>query len=236
MKAVITDKLLRAVAVKKQPHSPVSDQTLRGFGVRFSKRGEPSFFVIRRLRGGPIQPVRLQVGRYPALSLADARERAWTLLRELQNGIDPRERAREEQRAKQAKQLHTYGAVAEEFIKRAIAGKRTARAIELRVRRELVKRWWDRPITDVTRADVVQMIDEIVGGDPESARQTFMYGRRLHDWAITRGIYGLGEASPYDRLKASELVGRKKPRQRLLSSSELALIWRAARSWDLYGP
>ena len=89
MKAVITDKLLRAVAAKKQPHAPVSDQILRGFGVRFSKRGEPSFFAIRRLRGGPKQPIRLHVGRYPALSLADARERAWALLCDLQNGIDP---------------------------------------------------------------------------------------------------------------------------------------------------
>ena len=224
------------MAAKKRPHAPVSDQILRGFGVRFSKRGEPSFFAIRRLRGGPKQPIRLHVGRYPALSLADARERAWALLRDLQNGIDPRQRALEEQRAKQAKQMHTYGAVAEDFIKRAVASKRTARAIELRIRRELIKRWGDRPINDITRVDVVQMADEVVDrGDPEAARQTFMYGRRLHDWAIARGTYGLGEASPYDRLQASDLVGRKKPRQRLLSSTELALIWRAAESWDLYG-
>lgn len=237
MKAVITDKLLRAVAAKKRPHAPVSDQILRGFGVRFSKRGEPSFFAIRRLRGGPKQPIRLHVGRYPALSLADARERAWALLRDLQNGIDPRQRALEEQRAKQAKQMHTYGAVAEDFIKRAVASKRTARAIELRIRRELIKRWGDRPINDITRVDVVQMADEVVDrGDPEAARQTFMYGRRLHDWAIARGTYGLGEASPYDRLQASDLVGRKKPRQRLLSSTELALIWRAAESGICMAP
>jgi integrase len=237
MKAIITDKLLRAVAANKRPHKPVSDQILRGFGVRFSNHGGPSFFAIRRLRGGPKQPIRLHVGRYPALSLADARERAWVLLRDLQNGIDPRQRALEEQPAKQVKQIHTYGAVAEDFIKRVVASKRTRRAIELRIRRELVKRWKDRPITNVTRADVVQMADEIVDrGDPEAARQTFVYGRRLHDWAIARGIYGLGEASPYDRLQASDLVGRKKPRQRLLSSKELALIWGAAASWDLYGP
>jgi integrase len=237
VKTVITDKFLRAVAAKKQPHAPVTDQALRGFGVRFSKRGEPSFFAIRRLRGGPKQPVRLHVGKYPALSLADARDRAWALLRDLQNGIDPRQRARDEERAKQARQQPTYAAVAEDFIKRVVANKRTARAIELRIRRELVKRWEGRPITDVTRADVVQMVDEIVdGGDPEAARQTFMYGRRLHDWAIARGTYGLGEASPYDRLQVSDLVGRKRPRQRLLSSTELALIWRAAESWDVYGP
>jgi integrase len=54
--------------------------------------------------------------------------------------------------------------------------------------------------------------------------------------AIARGIYGVGEASPYDRLTARDLIGPKKARQRLLSNSELALIWRAAASWELYGP
>ena len=35
-------------------------------------------------------PIRLLVGRFPTLSLAEARERARSLLRELQDGIDPR--------------------------------------------------------------------------------------------------------------------------------------------------
>jgi integrase len=80
------------------------------------------------------------------------------------------------------------------------------------------------------------MLDEIVDrGHSEAARQTLMYGSRLHDWAIARGIYGL-ETSPYDRLSARDLLGSKRSRQRVLSDDELILIWRATADWPLYGP
>jgi hypothetical protein len=52
MKAVITDKLLRAIMAKRQLHPPISDQALRGLEVRFSKLGEPSFSAKARRRGG----------------------------------------------------------------------------------------------------------------------------------------------------------------------------------------
>jgi integrase len=234
MKAALTDKLLRGIMARRQPHKPISDQVLRGLEVRFSKVGEPAFSAKARQRGGKPQPIRLPVGKYPAVSLAAARERAWPLLRDLKNGIDPRERKAEAKRAKATRRSNTYAAIAEEFLKRHVLRARTARAIELRVRRELIARWGDRPIADVSRADVIHMLDEIVDrGHTEAARQTLVYGRRLHDWAIARGIHGL-EASPYDRLSARDLLGSKKVRQRILSDDELALIWRAA-DWPLYG-
>jgi integrase len=236
MKAKVTDKLLRAIMANGQPHEPISDQVLRGLEFRFSKRGEPSGSVKARLCGSTSAPIRLSAGRYPERSLAEIRERGWLLLRDLKNGIDPRERAAELKRAEAVKRSNTYGAVAEELLKRHVARARTARAIELRVRRELIARWGDRPITDITRADVIHMLDEIVDrGHPEGARQTLMYGGRLHDWAIARGIYGL-EKSPYDRLSARDLLGSKKSRQRVLSDDELVLIWRATADWPLYGP
>ena len=235
MKAALTDKLLRAIVAKRKPHPPISDQVLRGLEVRFSQLGEPSFSAKARQRGGKPQPIRLPVGKYPALSLAEARERAWPLLRDLKTGIDPRERAAETKRAEATKRSNTYAAVGEQFLTRHAARARTARAIELRVRRELIARWGDRPIADIGRADVIHMLNEIVDrGHPEAARQTLVYGRRLHDWAIARGIYGL-ETSPYDRVSARDLLGSKKSRQRVLSDAELALIWRATADWPLYG-
>src|SRR5690242_16073998 len=127
MKAVLTDKLLRAIMTKGRPHAPISDQVTRGLEVRFSQRGEPTFSAIARQHGGKPQPIRLPVGKYPALSLASARERAWPLLRDLRNGIDPRESVRRASAAEATKRSNTYGAIAEEFLKRHAARARTAR-------------------------------------------------------------------------------------------------------------
>jgi integrase len=235
MRATLTDKLLRGIMARGQPHPPISDQVLRGLEVRFSQHGVPTFNAKARQRNGPQQPIRVALGKFPGVSLAEGRERAWPVLRDLKTGIDPRHRAAEVARAEATEQANTYGAVAEEFLKRHAVRARTARAIELRVRRELIARWSDRPIGDIGRVDVIRMLDEIVDrGHPEAARQTLVYGRRLHDWAISRGIYGV-ESSPYDRLKARDLLGAKKARQRVLNDTELVLIWRATADWPVYG-
>ena len=162
MKAVLTDKLLRALSAKGEPHEPIWDQNIRGFGIRIGDHGGVSFFAMGRPRGHGRNPIRLTIGRFPTLSLAEARERARSLLRELHDGIDPRLREAERIRIEAAKRANIFGAVAEEFLRRHVGQKRTARAIELRVRRELIARWGDRPITEISRADVVRLVDEIV--------------------------------------------------------------------------
>jgi integrase len=226
MRAVLTDKLIRGLVAKAQPHEQIWDQTLRGFGIRVGDHGGVSFFVMARQRGGGRAPIRLTVGRYPVLSLAEARDRGRTLLRELQDGIDPRERQVEAQRIAAAKQANRFGVIAEDFIRRHVARTRTANAIELRIRRELIARWGGRAIADIARADVVRVVDEIADrGHPEAARQTFVYARRLFHWAVARGLL---QHAPTDHLDAKDLVGARKIRQRLFTENELRLIWRAA--------
>src|SRR5262249_29928154 len=198
--------------------------SLRGFGCRARKSGAVSFFVMRRPRGQR-KLVRLTLGSYPALGLAEARARAREALRELEDGIDPRQRKAEAARAEAARQASLFAAVAEAFISRHIATKRTARPTELLIRRELIPRWGDRPITDISRADVIVMVDEIVDrGAPETARQAFTYARRLFGWAVPR--YGL-EHAPTDHLSLKDLVGPKVARKRVLTEREIALLWRA---------
>jgi integrase len=222
----LTDKLLRAIAAKGEPHKPISDQHVRGLQARFSQRGIASFSAVARRRGGTRVPIRLPIGSYPVMSLADARQRARALLRELADGVDPRARRAEQQRVEAAKRASRFDAVAEDFIRRHVASKRTARSVELRIRRELIPRWGARSIDAIKRPDVVAMVDAIVDrGHPEAARQTFVYARRLFRWAITRGLL---EHAPTDHLNAADLVGAKKPRQRLLTATELSLIWHAS--------
>jgi integrase len=47
MRAVLTDKLIRGLVAKAQPHEQIWDQTLRGFGIRVGDHGGVSFFVRR---------------------------------------------------------------------------------------------------------------------------------------------------------------------------------------------
>jgi len=235
MKRTLSDRLLRSLARPRTAPQEIWDQQVRGFGCRASKQGIVSFFAMRRPRGSD-KSVRLKVGDFPTMSLSEARQRARALLVEMQDGGDPRARMAEEARAAAAEKASTFGAVAEAFIARHLASKRTARHIERLIRRELIPRWGERPISSVTRADVIALVDEIVDrGHSESARLVLAYVRRLFGWAVPR--YDLQHA-PTDHLSTTDLVGVKKPRQRVLSDREIALIWRATEGTEAtyYGP
>ena len=235
MKATLSDRQLRALTKPRTSAQEIWDRELRGFGCRASKHGVVSFFAMRRPRGSA-KSVRIKIGEFPAMPLKEARQRARALLMELQDGVDPRARKAAEARAVAAEKASTFANIAEAFITRHVRSKRTAHAIEALIRRELIPRWGERPIVDITRADVIALVDEIVDrGHPEAARLVLAYTRRLFGWAVPR--YDLQHA-PTDHLSAKDLIGAKKPRQRVLNDSEIALIWRATEGPEAayFGP
>jgi integrase len=235
MKQNLTDRLLRSLLRPKDKPVAITDGEVRTLRVRASKTGVVSFSVLKR-PSGTRRLAHFPVGTYPLISLAEGRRRAREILRELQDGIDPRVRKAEEARLAAAAKASTFGAVAESFIARHVVSKRTARTIEQLIRRELLPRWGERPIASIGRADVIALTDEIIDrGHPEAARQVFAYVRRLFGWAIPR--YDLQHA-PTDHLSVKDLVGAKKPRQRVLSDREIVLIWRATEGPEAayYGP
>jgi len=231
----LTDRLLRSLRKPKGKPIGITDCEVRNLRVRASKTGVVSFSVLKRPPGSR-KLAHFPIGTYPLVTLAEARWRARAILREIEDGTDPRARKAEEVRAAAVEKASTFAVVAEAFIARHVASKRTSRDIENRIRRELIPRWGERPIASITRAEMIALIDEIVDrGHPEAARQTLTYARRLFRWAVLR--YDLQHA-PTDHLAGKDLVGAKTPRQRVLSDSEIALIWRATEGPEAtyYGP
>ena len=231
MKHLLTDRLMRAL--KPAPEGKrlvIWDAALPSFGVRVTDTGKASFFIMRRANGDP-KPVRVVLGSYPAISLSDARERARQALVELSAGIHP-VRQKAAQRAAAVRQAQsTVEAVAEDFIRRHIAKKRTAVVVTQLIRREIVSRWAPRPIGDITRGDILRMIEQISDNSPSAARQAWIYTRRLFSWSLNRDTYGL-TTSPCERINITDLVGSAKPRERILADDELRAIWRVTEDDD----
>jgi integrase len=246
MKTKFTDRFLRSPtdpATGKPLALPAEgarlriwDEHTKGLGLRLTSKGAKTFFVARRLKGrGTAQPVSIVLGTYPDMSLAEARDRAEDLLRDLKKGIDPRQteaqarRAKaEEQTAEDARKANLFSGVAEEFIKRYLKSKRTAGPVAQLVRRELVARWGTKPITDIGRGDVIAMVEEIGEDSPSAAHQALIYARLLFDWAIERDVYGL-KSSPCHPIKVARLIpDLPERRQRVLDDDEIRLVWQAA--------
>jgi len=224
--------------------------------VRVLPSGKRTFVFVGRFPG-KTNPTRRRLGTYGALTLEKARDKArrWSEL--IASGIDP---ASEEERQKLQelrRRANTFAAVGEDYIRLVVIGpdpdnprQRRGRQVERDIRRVFIPLWGGRPITEITRHDVLAVIEAVRDGGadkmlrghgikiprrngdaakpaPAQARILLAYAKTLFSWAVERGAYGL-EASPCDHLRTAKIVGGKKSSDRILSDVELRAFWRAS--------
>ncbi|MFN4354896.1 tyrosine-type recombinase/integrase [Parvibaculum sp.] len=201
------------------------DAALPGFALRVSATGIKSFVVFCRV-GGRLR--RVTLGRWPALTLARAREKAGQAVEAAERGIDPVGL----RRAARDAAADSVSAVAAEWLKRDQAGNRTYAEVKRVMERDVLPRWKHRNIRSITRRDALDLLDKIADrGAPVLARRVHAYLHRMFRWCVARGIL---EASPMTDLPKP---GRERRRDRVLTDDELRLVWRAAEAigWP-FGP
>jgi integrase len=172
----------------------------------------------------------MKIGSYPTLGLAEAREAARHLFAEVANGIDP---ATEKRGNATPASIVTFGQVANQFVQRyAKQHNRSWKETERILNRYVVPEWGDRPVRDITKNDVLELLDSMVDrGAPIMAKQTHSTVRKLFYWAVDRGIIDI---SPCMRVP---VPARADERDRVLSDDELRSVWLACEplKWP-FGP
>ena len=200
------------------------------------KEGQKTFILIARYPGSA-NPTRRALGEYPSLSLEKARERArdWRVL--IRQGNDPKAEEDRQRRLELRKQETTLAAVAEDYIDPHVRGQRKAKDTEREICKELIGFWGERPITSITREDVIALVEAIAKASRPIHRS---HHSRAHSIALQlghqRGAQPL-ETSPCDRIKPAALIGAKEPRQRVLNDAEIAAVWRGSEALGYpFGP
>jgi integrase len=85
-----------------------------------------------------------------------------------------------------------------------------------------LKAWQTRAIGSISRREVVQLVERVSERSPGAARLLFAHLRKLFNWSVGRLHL---DQSPLNGLKGPELY---KPRDRVLSDAEVALVWGAS--------
>src|SRR5262245_8196009 len=168
------------------------DETVRGLALRVTSKGTKAWTF---LYGSPRR--RVTLGRYPALSLAAARARA----------IEVRE----------GRTAGSVAALAEVYIK-SVSGKRSAKEIERRLRKDVLPVIGHVPLHELHRRDVTRVIDA-KSSAPIAARRAFEDVRTMMRWAVARGDL---DHNPIDGMKGPPI---SKPRERVLSDDEIRVLW-----------
>jgi integrase len=212
-------------------------------------KARPSMtFVVLGRRAGDGKPIWRKVGRYPEMSLAKARDAAREVLGVLAAGKHPKQIAEDQRREEERKRKDSVAAVADEFLRRHAKKLRSAKGVEAVIRREVLgqkydaegKRWItdptrklhlrDKPITEVTRRDIVEIVEAVVDrGAPYLAHHVLAHTRKMFNWALARDVFGI-ENNPCQHIKSADIIGRPEARDRVLADHELRLIWAAAKA------
>jgi integrase len=222
----LTDQRVRQATAPAGRRLELWDAVLPGLGLRVAAasvhgdRGSKTWFV--RYRFGGSQR-RMKLGTYPTIALADAREVARYVFAEIGKGLDP---AVERRLVESGAKADTFERIAEQFVTRyAKQRNRSWRETERILQRYVTPTWGERPIRDITRRDILDLLDRMVDrGAPVMAKQTHATIRKLFYWALDRGVI---DVSPCVRVP---VPAKAAERDRVLTDDELRAVWLACES------
>jgi integrase len=265
-KQTLNDRIVKTLKVtgktkdgKPRDRLDVMDALVPGFGIRVTSKGQRTYILAGRFPGRP-HYTRRELGDVGALTLTDARHKARRWIELVGQGKDPAAEEARIERENLRRQENTFLAVAEEYIRLIVIGpdetkpkQRKGPEIARIIRSVFIPLWGARPITEITRHDVLTAIEGVrdhgtakmlsshginvkqrkggignAGPAPAQARNLLGSLKTLFSWAIERGTFGL-EVSPCDHLRSARIIGEKESGDRVLNDDEIFAFWRSAR-------
>ena len=205
--AHLTDLTIKSLPLPAQGQLTYTDDTLPGFGLRISQGGVKSFVLVHgRSR------TRTTLGRYPIVSLQQARTKAKELLAERTLG-------------KQDTPNISFETALTEFFEAHISTKRPKTALEIK---RLLNKHFLPPLRherlhEITTHRLSKIVDSLLS-TPSEASHAFAAARLFLRWAVRRRLL---LKSPLDGAQSPALGV---PRARVLTADELAKVFLAARA------
>ena len=237
--AKLTDKAVQNAAPGPK-RKEIPDAAMPGLYMLLQPTGAKSWAYRFRFGG---KTRKLTLGRYPKVGLAGARKLAREAELEIRQGKDPAQaKVAAQRKTATVEELcrdfisiyakeHTRPRSLHEMAR--ILGLEFDDSGELRPtksRGEVLSKWKDRSVQDITSEDIINLIDAIAArGARIGANRALTVLRSMFGWGVSR-----------KRLKASPCDGLKPPskenkRRRVLKPHELRALWRSAEYLDGQG-
>lgn len=206
----LTDRALRSISASERIE--LWDVVQPGFGVRVSPSGDKTFFVMYRHLG---VRRRLSLGKYPEMSLAEARREAKVKLGELASGRDPAGGS------KRGPEVYTVADLAKDYLEQhAKPYKRSWFHDDFVLNRELLPACGRKRAKDVKKADVREVLERIAQrGHGTAANRARAIIRKMFSWALERDLVEFNPCAGIGKL-APELR-----RDRVLTVAEMKMLW-----------
>lgn len=198
-----------------------------GFGIRVLPTGHRNWIFTYTFDGIRRQ---MNLGAYPDVTLADARAAysgAYSILHDKQNPRDPQtvrdnlldteRQEREEQR-----KSSTVAVLVEEYLGYAKRTKASWKEDERILYKDVVSTWGKFKANEITRRDVLTLLDNMQGRGDGIITNTFKIIRRMFTFAVKREIVPV---SPCYAFTKGEELPTVKSRERTLTEDEIRVFW-----------
>lgn len=215
MRETLTDVKVRQAKAPTTGRRDLWDALVPGLSLRVTASGAKSWTVVARLRG---KVVRHKLGGFPAMSLAQARDKARESLEAFQEGKHPN--ARRGLSSAEAWAL---------YFKDHRAGEEHKRALGYIWAKYLEPRFGGLPPAEIQRSEAAALFAEIARTKPVQALHTQSALSHFLAWAVDRGLL---EVSPIVGLRPPV---RKRSRDRVYTDPELRAIWTVTGKLSRYG-
>jgi integrase len=206
MRKKLTPKLIDNLPLPIGKRYEVRDELVVGLLVRVSASGGKVWYTGCRIKG---RARRIKLGTYPILSLADARDKARSLLRDVQLGKFDDDRL----------DTPIFGEVVPQFIElyakpRNRSWKSTGRVLTKFAELN------HKPISEIRRGHIVSILDNMTAaGTTIGANRALAAVKKLFAWCVDRGTI---EINPVAGLKAP---AKEVSRDRVLTDDEIRAYW-----------
>ncbi len=209
----------------------IRDPELKGFGLKVTPGGTKTYFLEWRMGGRNTRKGRHTIGRHGSPWTPDtARNEAKRVLGLVKNGVDPT--AERTERHREAVEL-AFDDYADLFVERYAKRNqpRSWAATKRALHRDAKPVLHNRPLPQITRSEIVQLVERLSDRSPGEARAAHKALRKLFRWAVQRGDI---DRSP---IADMEPPSPSASRDRVLSDVELAEVWYAACGLEApFGP
>jgi integrase len=201
-----TQTRIRDLPIPKDGRVDYYDIEVPKLTCRVSSAGTKSF-VLLKWSGKTMQ--RVTLGRFPDLTVSDARKKAQSVLSELAQGINPTEEKRKQK---------IRGITLQELFDRYLADKKDLREASIKDYTKNMRAfsdWLDKPISEITRDMVMTRRNQFTGGRDNKLRVL----RLLMNYAANT-LKALDE-NPVDVVTDGKLWAKLKRKKRMVPSDNL---------------
>ncbi|QTP60946.1 integrase arm-type DNA-binding domain-containing protein [Billgrantia antri] len=217
-----TKRALEQIQPPESGRATYRDEKVAGLELRVTAAGAKTFAVHRRVNG---KPKRITIGRFPEVTIEQARKRATEMLGEIAAGIDP-SAARQADRHRTA----TVESTLAEYLTSRQLKPNTKRAYNDDVRHYL-KEWLPRRLASISQQDVIDKHAEISTASEARANGAMRVLRALFNFARVRYLDERGmplyPTNPVQALSDQRAWNRSRRKQTILMPYDFPAWWGA---------